>query len=244
MSTPPNGSSHNRREFLKRSLAAATATGIGTTADQPSPTPAPAQTPAARPASGAPTNEAVGRARVTHPRVFHDAGLAQISFPLGGVAAGSIGLGGRGQLRDWEIFNRPDRGNAPSYAFPAIRVEQDLVPPFVSVLESRIQPPYQGNFGLGARSAPGLQRLEGATFTGEYPLAHVAFHDRHLPVSVTLDAFSPFVPHDEDDSGLPIALLRYTVRNPGPKAATVSIAYRSRTRCRAPPCRVASVIRA
>ena len=172
-----------------------------------------------------PHSPPAGHLPVAFPRVFRDRALSQISFPLGGVAAGSIGLGGRGQLRDWEIFNRPDRGNAPSYAFPAIRVEQDHVPPFVSVLESRIQPPYQGNFGLGARSAPGLQRLEGATFTGEYPLAHVAFHDSHLPVSVTLDAFSPFVPHEEDDSGLPIALLRYTVRNPGPKAATVSIAY-------------------
>jgi non-lysosomal glucosylceramidase len=36
--------------------------------------------------------------------------LKTISFPLGGVAAGSLGLGGRGQLRDWEIFNRPNKG--------------------------------------------------------------------------------------------------------------------------------------
>jgi len=45
--------------------------------------------------------------------------LACVAFPLGGVCAGTLSLGGRGQLRDWEIFNRPDKGNNPEYAFRA-----------------------------------------------------------------------------------------------------------------------------
>jgi len=49
---------------------------------------------------------------------------------------------------------------------------------------------------------PGLSRLESATFTGEYPLAHIDFQDGALPVKVELDAFSPFIPHEPDDSGL------------------------------------------
>src|ERR1043166_2672347 len=57
---------------------------------------------------------------IAYPRVFEGQHLAMISFPLGGVAAGSLGLGGRGQLRDWEIFNRPNKGFRPSYAFPSI----------------------------------------------------------------------------------------------------------------------------
>ena len=146
-------------------------------------------------------------------------------FRSAGIGAGCIGLGGRGQLRDWEIFNRPDQGKAPNYAFPSIRVETAGRKPFVSVLEARLQPPYQGSFGIGSHSAPGLQRLQGATFTGEFPLAHVAFRDRRLPVSVSLDAFSPFIPHEEDDSGLPVAVLRYTVTNRQSSRARVSIAY-------------------
>ena len=62
-------------------------------------------------------------------------------------------------------------------------------------------------------------------FTGEFPLAHVAFRDRRLPVRVTLDAFSPFIPHAADDSGLPVAILRYRVSNPQATPAAVSIAY-------------------
>ncbi len=95
----------------------------------------------------------------------------------------------------------------------------------MSVLEARLQPPYQGPFGLGSRSAPGLQRLESARFTGEFPLAQVTFRDRRLPVGVTLDAFTPFIPHDADASGLPVAVLRYTVSNAQATPATVSIAY-------------------
>jgi len=162
---------------------------------------------------------------VTYPRVFTGPNLAQISFPLGGIGAGCIGLGGRGQLRDWEIFNRPDQGNAPNYAFPSIRVETAGRKPFVSVLEARLQPPYQGSFGIRSHSAAGLQRLQGATFTGEFPLARVAFRDRRMPVGVTLDAFSPFIPHEEDDSGLPVAVLRYTVQNKQAARAKISIAY-------------------
>jgi len=162
---------------------------------------------------------------IGYPREFRGRQLRMISFPLGGVAAGSIGLGGRGQLVNWEIFNRPNKGYRPSYAFPSIWAQAAGGKPVTRVLESRIQPPYEGQDGLGSGNAPGLSRLDSAVFTGEYPLAHIDFEDRTLPVEVKLDAFSPFIPHDPDDSGLPVAILRYSVRNPGRAAAKVSIAF-------------------
>jgi hypothetical protein len=93
------------------------------------------------------------------------------------------------------------------------------------VLEARIQPPYEGPSGLGSDNAPGLSRLESATFVGEYPLAHIDFEDRMLPDRVEFDAFSPFIPHDPDDSGLPLTILRYSVTNTGPATAQVGIAF-------------------
>ncbi len=162
---------------------------------------------------------------IPYPRIFQGRQLKMISFPLGGVAAGSLGLGGRGQLRDWEIFNRPNQGGSPAYAFPAIWIQSGNSKPIAHVLESRILPPYQGETGLGANNAPGLSRLATATFTGEYPLAHIDFEDRRLPVKVELDAFTPFIPHDPDDSGLPVAILRYRVTNSGFATAKVGIAF-------------------
>ena len=162
---------------------------------------------------------------ISFPRVFTGRHLTAIAFPLGGVCAGSISLGGRGQLRDWEIFNRPDKGNSPAYAFPAIWAQAHGGKPVAKVLESRIQPPYEGSSGLGANNAPGLVRLASATFTGEFPLARIDFADPELPVRISLEAFSPFIPHEPDDSGLPVAILRYRVSNPETAAVRVSIAW-------------------
>ncbi|HEY3744116.1 MAG TPA: GH116 family glycosyl-hydrolase [Bryobacteraceae bacterium] len=163
---------------------------------------------------------------VAYPRVFEGQHLAMISFPLGGVGAGSLGLGGRGQLRDWEIFNRPHYGHRPSYAFPSIWAQVGDSKPVARVLESRILPPFEGASGLGSDNAPGLSRLAKARFIGEFPLAHIDFEDHELPVQVSLDGFTPFIPLDAEDSGLPVAILRYRVHNPNRTAAAkVSIAF-------------------
>ncbi len=37
----------------------------------------------------------------------------RIALPLGGVGNGTVSLGGRGDLRDWEIVNRPAKGWRP-----------------------------------------------------------------------------------------------------------------------------------
>jgi len=164
-------------------------------------------------------------AKISCPRVFQGRQLKMIAFPLGGVGAGSLGLGGRGQLRDWEIFNRPSKGSSPAYAFPAIWVQSGNAKPVARVLEARILPPYEGQDGLGSNNSPGFSRLQTAKFTGEYPLAKIEFEDPTLPVQVELEALSPFIPHDPDDSGLPVAILCYRVKNPGPSSAKVSLAF-------------------
>src|SRR3954451_16248297 len=96
-----------RRRFIKRVAA-----GVGVQS-------ATAQTSDkatdAKPAKGG--SAQAGRDRISYPRSYSGRGLSQIAFPLGGIGTGSISLGGRGQLRDWEIYNRPDKGRAPEYGF-------------------------------------------------------------------------------------------------------------------------------
>jgi len=146
-------------------------------------------------------------------------------MPLGGIAAGSISLGGRGQLRDWEIFNRPDKGNAPIYSICSIWAQVPGKKPVAKIAESRYLPPFEGPSGLSYNNAPGLPRLDNATFTGKYPMAQIDFRDRKLPVKLSLEAFTPIFPLDADASGLPAFVLRYKVSNPGPAAAQVALCY-------------------
>ena len=41
---------------------------------------------------------------MTHYDAAH---LKEIALPLGGIGTGTVSLGGRGELRDWEIMNVP-----------------------------------------------------------------------------------------------------------------------------------------
>jgi uncharacterized protein (DUF608 family) len=197
------GMASNRRSFLKTAGAApAVLTEVSAV---------PAATP--------------GASRIAWPRRFAGAQLQQIAFPLGGVGAGSISLGGRGQLRDWEIFNRPDKGNSPAYAFGAIWAQLPGKPAVARIAESRFLPPYEGSSGLGSNQSPGLPRLDSAVFTGEFPVARIDFKDRRLPVQLSLEAFTPFIPLDAEASGLPATLLRYRVRNPHAVPAQVAMCF-------------------
>ncbi len=176
--------------------------------------------------AAAPQGSASAVSQPAYPRTFSGSSLEMIAFPLGGIGAGSVSLGGRGQLRDWEIFNRPDKGNSPKYAFPSIFVQSGDAPPVARVLEARIQPPYTRQpSGLGFQNVPGLPRLQAVSFSGAFPTAQLQFDDPDLAVSVSLEAFTPFIPLDADASGLPVAVLRYRVVNPGPASANVSIAF-------------------
>ncbi len=159
------------------------------------------------------------------PRRFSGRALAQIAMPLGGVAAGSISLGGRGQLRDWEIFNRPDKGNAPAYSFASVWAKAGGAKPVAMVAEARYLPPFEGQNGLGANNAPGLPRLRGATFHASYPIARIDFTDRRMPVKLSLEAFTPIIPLAQDDSGYPATVLRYRASNPGATTVEVAVAF-------------------
>src|ERR1700686_1877689 len=142
----PSSSSQqgDRPQFLKTTTLAAG----GVALDQSS------TTRSARVSSPAESERTSNRG-VKYPRVFTGAQRRMISFPLGGVATGSIGLGGRGQLLNWEIFNHPDKGMTPQQSFPSIWVQSGRRKPVARVLEARMLPPYEGPTGLGAMNVPG-----------------------------------------------------------------------------------------
>ncbi len=50
-------------------------------------------------------------------RKSYNADAREAAFLLGGIGTGNFSIGARGEMRDWEIFNRPGKGNIMPYTF-------------------------------------------------------------------------------------------------------------------------------
>jgi non-lysosomal glucosylceramidase len=157
-------------------------------------------------------------------RTFAGLKLHEIAFPLGGIGTGCVSLGGCGQLRDWEIFNRPDQGFMPEFTFVTLRARAEGEEPVTKVIQSPSLPPYSGPFGTGQGPGRGLPHFESNTFRGEYPFAYLDFTDTRMPLKVTLEAFNPFIPRNDADSGLPVAILIYRLENAGGRPVEAMLA--------------------
>jgi len=146
----------------------------------------------------------------------------EISFPLGGIGSGCIGLAGNGRLIDFEIFNRPNKGSNNGFTHFAIKAEKDGKLLDARVLNSDLQPPYSGfghgmynNFGFGVDRSTlvGLPHFKDAEFIGEFPLAKINFIDKSFPGKISLNAFNPFIPLNDMDSSIPAAFFEIDVEN-------------------------------
>lgn len=92
--------------------------------------------------------------------------LARIALPLGGIGTGTVSLGGRGDLRDWEIMNRPAKGFTPQHTFFALRAhaEDGRSAPVTRALEGPLDVgAYEGSSGATAANH-GLPRFRHCTF--------------------------------------------------------------------------------
>ena len=142
--------------------------------------------------------------------------LDEISFPLGGIGTGMISLGGWGQLREWEIMNRPVKKFVFPDSFFSIKIKRGKNQPIVKVLQGPPGGTYVGEGHSMSRSlGEGLPHFQHVSFTGSFPFANVSLKDKEVPLEVTLEAFNPFIPLNDKDSSIPVAILIYHVKNKG-----------------------------
>lgn len=144
--------------------------------------------------------------------------LLRVAMPLGGIGTGAVSVGGRGNLCDWEIMNRPGKDftpwineeNGPFFALCAKGPDGHCV---AKMLEGPLDPAdYEGPGGPRNQNH-GLPRFRDCEFRAAYPLAQAALSHPGFPVEAVLEAFNPLVPADVEASSLPVAVLRYRVRN-------------------------------
>ncbi len=143
--------------------------------------------------------------------------LARIALPLGGIGTGTVSLGGRGNLQDWEIMNRPGKGFVPMRGsfgpFFAIFVKTPDGKTLAKGAEGPIDlSAYENSHGSTVPNH-GLPRFRQCAFATAYPLGQVQLSDPEMPIDVRLEAFNPLVPADPETSGIPVAILRYVLEN-------------------------------
>lgn len=157
-------------------------------------------------------------------RTFRSDRTTQIALPIGGIGAGSVCMNGYGGLQDFSIRTRPETTALPEgftsdsaeAAFAILRVKGE---PGVTKLIEGPFPPFkifdQGLQGQGLRRAgfEGLPRFQSCTFKGEYPFGEATLTDASLPLEVKVTGWNPFIPLDDRNSGIPCAILEYTLRN-------------------------------
>lgn len=155
---------------------------------------------------------------------YTDAHTAEISFPIGGIGTGCIGLAGNGRLIDWEIFNKPNKGSVNGFSHFAVKAERAGQLLDARVLNGELTGSYTGLFGRPwffegygwgplRESMGGMPHFEQHSFKGEYPFAEITFSDHNFPGNISLIAFNPFIPTNEDDSGLPAAFFEISLTN-------------------------------
>ncbi|MBN1557667.1 MAG: hypothetical protein JW951_05935, partial [Lentisphaerae bacterium] len=149
--------------------------------------------------------------------------LDEIAFPIGGIGTGCISLGGWGQLRDWEIFNKPNKGYRPGACFFALHAQEEGRRAAARLLEGRPQGSYvgrgHGDFGWSG----GFPRMRTCTFTGRFPFAEVRLGEPRLPLRVRFEAFNPFIPLDEKNSSIPVAVFLFHLRNTAARPVTARL---------------------
>ncbi len=146
-----------------------------------------------------------------------------ISFPIGGIGTGCIGLSGNGELNDWEIFNRPNKNSRNGYSHFAVKATRGGKS-IAKVLHGDtnenllgISCASSGHYGFGfgprANSLAGFPHFKNHVFEGNFPLAKITFSDDDFPAIVRLCAFNPFIPHDDFNSSLPAGFFVWEIEN-------------------------------
>lgn len=168
--------------------------------------------------------------------VYKEDHLNEISFPLGGIGTGSVGISGTGRFVDWEIFNKPNKRSLNGFTHFAIKVEENGKVLDSRVMNSDLPPPYMGSeFGRGAKGnygfgpdrylLAGVPHFHSAVFSGEYPFARIDFQDETFPGTVALTAFNPLIPLNDKDSSLPVAMFMPEITNTGNVSRDYVVAF-------------------
>jgi len=149
--------------------------------------------------------------------VYNGKHLNRIAFPIGGIGAGMICIEGTGAFSHVSVRNNPDVFNEP-LIFAGLCVKgQNGSENTARVIEGPIPDwKYFGSPGTGngaAGTSYGLPRFSECSFDARFPFGTVNLKDDDIPLEVSINVWSPFIPGDADNSSLPVGTVEYHFKN-------------------------------
>ena len=165
--------------------------------------------------------------------------LKYIGMPVGGIACGTLVMDGAGQLYAWDIFGGRPWGiiqqeipipdgylgfrNGRIKKMRPLDGANYMNPPTVELFPAPVMQGFAIRVNGGREHILGSSDWQTVEFTGRWPIGLVRYADASCPVEVQLEAFSPFIPLNVEDSKLPVSVMSYTV--PNRSAASVAIEF-------------------
>ncbi|MFX0025094.1 MAG: GH116 family glycosyl-hydrolase [Candidatus Hermodarchaeota archaeon] len=160
------------------------------------------------------------------------------AMPLGGIGTGSIAIGGDGLLKQWQVTNTVKHNAFVPNSFFGVWTKNVENPSELPVCRALICPKVHEDPGFKPAKAvsdhrigsaakemfeilPGVEKIR---FNGEYPVAFLDFKDQSLPIDISLISFTPFIPLDPKNSGLPIIIFEFHISNPSNTSCEVTLA--------------------
>lgn len=141
-------------------------------------------------------------------------------MPAGGIGCGLVYLSGDGRLWHWDIFNQnlygvyegrfQYKGQSLSSGDGAAYIDP---PKPHSPFEIGFHLDFDGGPERGLTMDHESSGWQDVTFEGRYPVGKVSYSSPGLPLEVELEACTPFVPLETDDSSLPATVMRYRLKN-------------------------------
>ena len=158
--------------------------------------------------------------------------LKYIGMPVGGVSCGQLYISGDGRLWLWDIFQSNYKREGP--AGKKWRLDQFSVGGLYSKprTSSKETDRYQvkNGFALGYQQNGQIKTLsldkngfDDISFRGEYPLAKIRYQKEGLPLTIHLTTYSPFIPLNIKDSGIPATVMSYDFTNNGTEDITLDV---------------------
>jgi len=147
-------------------------------------------------------------------RIYQGKELEKIGMPTCGIATGQLYLCGDGTLAHWEIFNYHKFSGYGAHNYQNQKLVRPVDQGFAVLIQSGEEVTVKR---LRSRDFPDVQ------FIGEYPIGWVRYRDKNLPVSIEMEAFSPFIPLNAPDSALPATVFHLTIKNESNQPVQTSI---------------------